>query len=110
MTDKEIIERMRGNIVGGTIEEAIEQYRALPHTDYSFDGGCICVCELPDFYFVAFAWCDNTISARKNFLKTTDIIYENGRKPFLFTGVKNYFSGRSVEICENIWQYVPKVL
>ena len=110
MTDNEIIDRMRGNIVGGTIEEAIEQYRSLPNKDYEFDGGCICVCELPKYYIVAFAWCDNTVQARKNFLTITDTIYQNGCKPFLFTGKKNYFSGRSLEIYENVWQCVPKVL
>lgn len=110
MTDNEIMERMRGNIVGGTIEDAIEEYRSLPNTDYEFDGGCMCVCEFEDFYFVFFAWCDNTVKAKKNFIKLMDIVYENGKKPFLYTGKKNYFSGRSVEIFENVWQYVPKVL
>ena len=109
LTDNEIIERMRGNIAEGhTIEEEVELYRSFPHCDYEFDGGCICVADIGKCYIVAFAWCDNTITARKNFLSMTDDIYLNGSKPFIFSGKKNYFRGRSTQICENVWQYSPK--
>ena len=109
LTDNEIIKHMSGNIADGhTIEEEIELYRSFPHYDYEFEGGCICVADIGKFYVVAFAWCDNTITARKNFLSMTDDIYQNGNKPFIFSGKKNYFSGRSVQIHENVWQYSPK--
>lgn len=110
MTDEEIINRVGDNIIGSSIEEAISQYRSLPHFDYEFDGGAICICELPDFYFIAFAWCDNTIQSRKNFLRATQEIYINSNKPFLFSGKKNYFKSRSVEICKNVWKCTPKVV
>jgi hypothetical protein len=100
---------MRGNIVeGNTIEEEVALYRSYPHRDYEFDGGCICVADVGEFLLVAFAWCDNTVQARRNFLTTSDDIYLNTNKPALFSGKKNYFGGRSVQICENVWKYTPK--
>ena len=99
---------------GMTFDDDFDYYLQTDHSNYfTEDGKCfICVAVHDTYVSVPYIYSDMTFKHHRELVRFAKCLYKRytirDNKPMLYTGVKNYYPNHSVEVYDNVWQFIPK--
>jgi hypothetical protein len=110
-------DKMKGTMLlsDNETEEGIisEYFKHKEHFNYIIDydiNGFLCLSVHDDVVTISFAWHIGTFTTQKKMVRLGKELYKmytlDQGKPIYYTGLKNFYPNHSIEIAEDVWEFI----